>query len=184
MALVLKTAPTVEPVTLAEAKLHCRVDLTADDTLITALIVAARQYLEEAVGRSLVTRTYELTVDLTADPIPLPMPPLGAVSKVESLDTDGGVATTLTLGTHYTIDTVPVVPTVTVDVPLGDTATIKVTYTAGYGATAATVPQLLRQALLLMVGHWYANRESVAPGDLREVPAAFNALVYAMRVWS
>jgi uncharacterized phiE125 gp8 family phage protein len=182
MALVLKTAPTVEPVTLAEAKLHCRVDLTADDTLVTALIVAARQYLEEAVGRSLVTRTYELTVDLTADPIPLPMPPLGAISTVQSLDTDG-VATTLTLGTHYTVDTVPVVPTITVGVPLGDTETVKVTYTAGYGAALA-VPQVLKQAILLVVGHWYANRESVAPGDARELPSAFNALVYAMRVWS
>ena len=52
------TPPAAEPLTLAEAKLHLRVDadITDDDSLITALIVTARQQAEHRTGRSLVSQ--------------------------------------------------------------------------------------------------------------------------------
>ena len=51
-----------EPVTLEEAKLYCRVDHEAEDTLIAALIVAARQHAERKTGRVLRASTWEMTV--------------------------------------------------------------------------------------------------------------------------
>ena len=63
MPSVLVTAPAAEPLTLAEAKLHLRVDDTADDALIGALITAARQHAEHDTRRALVTQTWKLALD-------------------------------------------------------------------------------------------------------------------------
>ena len=63
MPSVLVTGPSVEPISLAEAKLHLRVDITDDDTLITGLIISARQRAETITRRSLCTQTWKLVLD-------------------------------------------------------------------------------------------------------------------------
>lgn len=65
MALVIVTQPTVEPISLAEAKSHLRVDsdFTADDNLIGGLIVAARQEAEQICRRALIKQTWKLAID-------------------------------------------------------------------------------------------------------------------------
>lgn len=65
MPSVLVSGPASEPVTLAEAKLHLRVEtgMTDDDTLISALIVAARQVAETITRRALITQTWRLVLD-------------------------------------------------------------------------------------------------------------------------
>ena len=52
MALVLVTAPTSEPVSVLDTKLHLRVDTTAEDDLIASLIVAGRDYAETFTHRA------------------------------------------------------------------------------------------------------------------------------------
>lgn len=56
-------APTLEPVSLADAKLWCRVDNTAEDSVITALVQAAREQVESDMGRQFVSQTWVWTVD-------------------------------------------------------------------------------------------------------------------------
>lgn len=63
MGLRLTQAPTVEPVTLAEAKLHLRVDFADDDALITMLISAARAHAENVCRRAFVTQKWDLFLD-------------------------------------------------------------------------------------------------------------------------
>lgn len=65
MALVIVTPPSVEPISLSEAKSHLRVDsdFTADDNLIGGLIVAARQEAEQICRRALIKQTWKLAID-------------------------------------------------------------------------------------------------------------------------
>lgn len=65
-------APGAEPVTLAEAKLHARVETAADDTLISAMISAAREEAEHILGRALITQTWEMVLPAFADNMELP----------------------------------------------------------------------------------------------------------------
>lgn len=63
MPVQLLTAPSSEPITRTEAKLHCKVDITDDDTLIDDLIAAARQDAEHETRRALITQQWRLTLD-------------------------------------------------------------------------------------------------------------------------
>ena len=81
MALILITPPAEEPVTLAELKAWCRVDTSDDDALITGLGIAAREYVEQALGRQLVTATFDLIYDAFPEAaIRIPRPPVQSVT--------------------------------------------------------------------------------------------------------
>jgi hypothetical protein len=125
--LTLTTAPAAEPVSLAEAKLHLRVDtdVTADDDLITSLATAARQWVEEICGRSLITQTWQLALPgfpgatgvlgvpvYGVDPLSLPGTPVsGSVAFRYALRLPRGVVQSITsvkyrdtTGTLVTLD--------------------------------------------------------------------------------
>ena len=100
MALKLVTAPTTYPVTLAEAKLHCRVDGTDDDALITALITSATEMCEQQTGRALMTQTWLLTLDEFPTEIELTRVPVQSISSVTYTDT-AGATQTLSTGSNW-----------------------------------------------------------------------------------
>jgi uncharacterized phiE125 gp8 family phage protein len=60
---------------------------------------------------------------------------------------------------------------------------LRVRYVAGYAEDHTGVPQPLRHALRLLLAHWYANREAVSAGDLKELPVAVDALISPYRNW-
>lgn len=179
MPLIIITAPTEEPVTLAEAKLHCKVDGTDDDTLLTALIVAARQQAEHRLGRALCTQTLEKVLDIFPDGIKLPMPPAVSVTSVKYLDADGTEQTLS--GASYTLDkdSAPgwLVPAYGLSWP--DTRAVpnavRVRYVAGYGAATA-VPQSIKAWMLMAISTMYGQREAIITGIIvAEVPRDFFA---------
>lgn len=171
--LKLSVAPTQEPITLAEAKAQCRVDIDTDDAYLIDLIGAAREWCEEHDWRAYLTQTWECWLDgwPSGDAIILPKPPLSSVTKVEYYGTDD---TKYTLaGTVYAADTVSVPglvhlkynqvwPTETALRPYNP---ICVTFVCGW-TNAALVPRRIRQAMLLLIGHWYENRETVVIGTI------------------
>ena len=53
----LSSGPAVEPVTLSEAKAHLRLETTAEDALVTSLIMTSRLHIEAALGLALTRRT-------------------------------------------------------------------------------------------------------------------------------
>jgi len=184
MALSLVTPPAVEPVSLADAKGQLRLSLADDDALITALIVAAREYVETFTHRALITQTWDDTRDAFPgdDVIWLPKAPLFMATPpvITYVDTNG--ATQTWSSTLYTVDapTGPkarlacLVPNYGQSYPSTRAVINAVTirFVAGYGATATTVPASLKHAMKLVIETWLAG-SSAAP-----LPSAVDALLW------
>lgn len=173
-SLRLTDAPTIEPVSLAEAKAHVRQDGSADDALLTRLISAARFYVESETGRALITQTWEATFgewpvvynssydDFEYSAI---VPSATSVPYIEIVKLPFGSVTGITAaGSAWTAYTavktargVRIKPTSTV--PSGE---IVVTFTAGYGDTASLVPSDLSHAILMLVATLYDNPGALA----------------------
>lgn len=170
-----------EPLTLTEAKAHLRKLTDDEDTLITAYIVAAREWVENYTGYILVSRTITETFSAFGDYLPLRRRPVTALGDIDYFDADGEAAVyeAGVLRTHtYPARVYP---------PFGDTfptiaadTGITVEYTAGYGA--GEVPDDLRHAMRLLIGHWYMHRSGVAADDVQEVPLAVKSLCAPYRV--
>ena len=158
------TAPTSEPVTKAEAKLFARIDITDDDDLVDSLIEAARREAEIFTRRSFINTTWDLTLDEFPAEILLPRSPLSSVTSITYVDTSG---TTQTLtSTLYRVDTKSLPGRITPSYgntwPATQAVTNAVTvkFVVGYGATAASVPEVIKTAIKMMVNDWYEHRES------------------------
>ncbi len=181
--------PTTEPVTLLEAKVHCRVDLDDDDTVIQALITAARQYCETFTGRALITQGihYDLPAWPRGRAIHLPRPPLIEVMAFTWWDEEGNPQTV----TDYLEDTAPTFGRVILppggswpNEPLYPVHPIRIDYLAGYG-NREDVPEYIKSAIKLLVGTWYDNREGVLPAGHvgKELPTGVEALLWQERVF-
>lgn len=172
--------PSAEPLSLAEAKLHLRVDadITEDDGLIAALIVTARQQAEHRTGRALISQQWRYAVDaFPVDSLDLPLPKLQSVQSVTYLDSNG-VRQTLAGGDYEVITDELVgrlVPAFGKSWPACRLfpGSVQVSYTCGYGA-AVDVPQSIKAWMLLAIGAWYENREALTAGQpVAELPRCF-----------
>jgi uncharacterized phiE125 gp8 family phage protein len=188
MGLVLTSGPALEPVTVAEAKAHLRVDGTEEETLIASLILVSRLHLETALGLALVTQSWRLFLDCwpAQKDLELPIRPLQSIDAVRVWPAEG--AATVIDSADYLADTASVPPrlvrTGVVWPQPGKAANgIEIDLTAGYGTLATDVPAPLRQALMLLIAHWYENREPITVGSPETViPEPVSDLVEAYRV--
>lgn len=185
MILNVITAPTEEPVSLPEIKDHLRITSEEEHLLLNGYALAARQLVEMWSRRALITQTLELALECwpNCDRIALPGPPLQAVSWVKYVDSSG-VTQTMSAA-DYVVDTAGQPGGVILgygkswpSATLRPGPAITVRYTAGYG-TASQVPAIYKQAILLIIGHFYENREEVAPGNVRlqQIPLAARMLL-------
>lgn len=179
MSLIIITPPATEPVSLAEARLHLKVDSTDDDTLITALIVAAREQAEHRTGRAMITQTLEKVLDAFPADIELPMPPAISITSVKYLDTSGVEQTLASDQYSLDSDSEPgwLTPAYGVTWPATYSApnAVRVRYTAGYGA-ASDVPQSIKSWMLLAIGTLYDHRNPVIVGTIvQDLPRDFLA---------
>jgi len=251
MRLKLKTAPTVEPFTLDEAKNQLRVEVTTDDALITSLIKAARQMAESEMHRAFITQTWQMYLDTESAEIEIPKPPLQnvvsikAISTVETyvdenvdkdqpvllvasttgfaagdsvmVDRDGSreedlvilsvqtdVSLTMTtnlVNVHMAAQadkvekyTLVSAAKYNVDPAVDSPGRVKlrsgcvwpthrnfasfiIEFKAGYGDTAADVPDKLRQGILQLIGHLHENREAAG------IPTEIKAMLTAYKIW-
>ena len=179
LSLSRQTAPAVEPVTVADAKAHLRVDTSDDDTYVGTLVTAAREWVEAYLDRTLVNTQWRLRLERfptdSQYPIALPRPPVvssgtaTAVTITYTAET-GGTATLSTAQFRVQrFETPGRVTTVyggTWPASMEDNDAVVVTWWAGYGATGSSVPAAIRHAILMLVGYWYENRSTVLVGSI------------------
>lgn len=187
MRLRVVTPPVSEPVTLAEAKAHLRLESTDDDTYVSALIQAARQHVEEVCWRGVVTQTLELVLESfpEGESVVLPWGNLSTISSVAYVDGDGAEQT-LDPG-EYGADAISVPGRLVLGYNKSWPSTreqwnaVAVRYTVGW--VVASVPAPIKQALLLLVSQMYENRTPEVTGvSMGKVAFAVDALLAPYRL--
>lgn len=178
-------APATEPIALADAKLHLRIesDETADDALVTALIAAARQQAEHETGCRLVTQTWKWTLDAFPSGeesirLHASLWPVQSVSAIQYVDSTSVLRTMNSA--LYSLDAVNAPGYVFLAAgaawpsDVADSANaVTLTVVSGYGA-AADVPHAIRQWMLLQIGAMYRNREAFSEQrNVAELPNRF-----------
>ncbi len=188
MPLIPISGPAVEPVSLGEAKAHLRVDGTDEDLLISSLITAARVHIEQTLMQAMITQSWRLVRDdWPADgPVEIALGPVQQVSEIRVLDADG--SSQIIPASDYLVDTasapVRIVRAAAAVWPAPTRAIngIEIDFSAGYGDSPSDVPQPLRQAILLLVAHWFERREPVAVGaNVVRVPETVGGLIAPYR---
>jgi uncharacterized phiE125 gp8 family phage protein len=146
--------------------------------LITLLLKAATEKGEDLARRAFITQTLELTVDAwPADwTLTLLRPRLQSVTSVKYLADDGAEAT----WTDYTVDAKNEPGKLVFEslpgVALEESGAVTVRFVAGYGDTETAVPDRIKLALLMLVAHWYENR------DVGDVPDGVKKMFIGERV--
>lgn len=176
--------PDAEPITLAEAKTHLRVDGAAEDALIGDLIIDARQHVENETCVLLLPQTIKVTAEAWGREICIPRSPIASIDSITYTDTNGATATLASSGyiARKRSGLTYLRPAVQVGWPtLGNDPVIEITCNAGF-ADAANVPAPFRRAMLLLIGHWFRNREAVTVGNAgSELPLAVEDLLARLR---
>jgi uncharacterized phiE125 gp8 family phage protein len=193
---------STNPLTLSDVKMHLRVvdDLvdanteqpySSDDATLAIYLQAAFEWVENETRQQLCNREYLLMLDgfprrargecdsESFRQISLPKPPLVCVDSVHYLDPQGNLQT-LSPST-YIVDatTKPgrVVLAPGQSWPQTNNATncVRVCFTAGYG-WGDNIPTLLEQAILLLAGDWYENREDIVAARISNIPTGVRAI--------
>ncbi len=186
MPSILLSGPAAEPVTLAQAKAHLRVEHDDDDDIIAALIAGSRIHVETQTRRALITQSWRLTRDVWPESgfvavLPVPLVALDAArvyradGTMQAIDvaafTLDSAASPARLG--FTRGALPI--------PERPFAGIEIDVTCGYGDEGDDVPEPLRQAIRLLVAHWYENRGLVSE-EIAVLPQTVAALIAPYRV--
>ena len=188
MKAVLIQDAAVEPVTVTQVKNHLRVTEDLEDIIIAGLITSARKVVEQITRRALIHQTWKLFLDgfPTRDSIELPYPPLAEVVSVDYYDANGELQTLDPALDQTDNRSTPgeIVLSATGAWPAVESDkvnAVQVEYIAGYGATAAAVPEPIRLAIIHLASHWFENREPFSQSQLFQVPATFELILMPYR---
>lgn len=181
MSFKIVTPIATEPLLAAAAKLHCKIDTTADDSLIAVWITAAREYAEHYTGRAFAAQTLEMALPcFPCDYIDLDLPPVASVTSIKYTDT-AGVEQTVS-SANYTLsaygDSRRINRAYAYYWPITQQIAnaVRIQYVTGY----TTLPKAAYSALLLLVGYLNENRQAeLAPGL---VPGA-DSLLNTIKLW-
>lgn len=185
----ISVAASFEPVTVAQARLHCRaVSGSEEDDWFDIAIQAAREMVEAWTNTQLcrVTLVQKLAAFPAGSRLRIARPPLSSVDHIKYYDTSNELQTLSSSYYSVSIDSMPGY------VELGNSYAWPTTYIrddavivttqSGYGSEGQ-VPAPLRQAILMLVAHWYENREAVLTGSIsKELEFAVASMVGAYTV--
>lgn len=180
--------PAIEPVSLDEMKLHLRVDHDEEDSLIAALITAAREQAEAFTNRAFIEQTLVMKLDTFPDVIKLPRPRLISLTSIAYLD-GSGVSQTLSsslyrVGSNHEPARITEAYGQSWPTSYDVEDAVTVTYKAGYGTATTSVPGSIKAAIKLIVESLYENRGELTQGvTVSEIPMTSRALLAPFKVW-
>ena len=182
--------PDIEPVTVAEAKANSRIDISDDDTLISSLIKVARIWVEDHTGRALIEQTRQLTFQgYASTEFRLHCSPVISIDSF--IYNESGTVTTLASDQYELVGAWSKWPKLMAayngSFPSSNfTRPLTVQFKAGFARRsisptegAEKVPEEFKQAIKLLVGYYYENREAV--GDPENVPTSVKSLLISQR---
>ena len=183
-------APSTEAVAIADVRRHVNLGAsnTDHDSVLTLLMARARIYCENFTNRQLVSATYALTIDgfpIGREKLYLPKSPIQSITSVAYLDSDGASQTLSSAAYRLTSNRDPGYLTLAYGYNWPTTRAVSdavtITFVAGYGAIG-TVPEAIKQAIMLLIGHWFANRGDNAELQWNTVRWGVHALLDQYRV--
>lgn len=192
MKQVLVAGPAEEPVSLDDMKNHLRVDISDDDELITAYMIAAREICEGVANKKFVSQTWDLWMDYfpgsTELILPQSMSPLQSVTHIKYWP-NGGSEQTYN-ATNYLVDIYSQPAKIVLKAlnaatwpsdTLIDVNGVNVRVVVGFGDDA-DVPEKIKQAIKLLVGEYYESREDLIVGSqVHEIPRGVRDLLWLDR---
>lgn len=189
---------TEEPITLAQARLHLKMDTEGspptnpDDTLVESLITAVRQWAEGYTGRTLAQKTVEYVLDeFPAGEIELPVGPAVSVTSVGYVDEDG--IDQIVSSADYSLDPYSTVPRIVLagdaEWPTADEQVnaVKIRYVTGFSMSTDSpvdnpIPKTITSAMLLMLHDLYTNRGPSPGADQYNPPNGVRYLLDLERI--
>jgi uncharacterized phiE125 gp8 family phage protein len=182
MPVVELSTVAIEPVSVDEVKVHCRIDGTAEDSYIRDfLIPTARRQCEAFARQVFVKRSFRQDIEgrcwpsygqYGIGPIVLDRAPLESITSV-AYYASGSTTTTTWSSTNYLADTATIPGRMYLAPGSSWPATsdtrhnaVQVTYVAGHSSTAEGVPTDYRHAVLLMCADLYENRQTEITGTI------------------
>jgi uncharacterized phiE125 gp8 family phage protein len=189
------TGPALEPLTLAEVKQQCRVDTSDDDAFLQRAIKSAREVIEgpHGAGIVMIASQWQMRLDGLMPEIWIPTGPIISIDALAYIDEAGALQTLAAERYQWRKGAFEarIRPAYGLSWPTVRRVfdSIRVTFTAGYAGTDDDPPSLdlvpspLKTAMLMLIGHWYENRETVVIGQVPvEIQLGFHALVNRYRV--
>lgn len=194
------SAPSVEPVTLAQARSQCRLVASGsppthpDDDQLEIYIAAARSAAEDFCNRPFVQRSIAWRFDrFDSDnqQLKIPTGQVRSITSISYVDTDGNPQSFTDFTFLPTNLGGILVPDYNFEWPdvrghLGD---VTITFVAGYEDDGASPPDLtanipvpIKSAILLYTAHLYMNREAVTDGAKNEMPLGVRDLLWPYRI--
>ena len=181
----LVTGPATEPLTYAEVKAFLRLNDDSEQTFVTTLITIARQIVEGQTWRPLISQSWALQFDASELNLfisNINKAPIISIDSVTYYDVNNSLQTLSP--TLYETDIygnparfrLKSIPSV-----YDRMGALIVNFVCGY-TNAAAVPQAIKQAMLLIIGHLYENRQDVVTGtQVNEIPMASRYLLEPYR---
>ena len=186
-SLKVDTAATTPIFTTAEAKDFLKVDTTADDTIIDNLVAAATESCQIYTNQYFINTVVTQYSDNWKEFYSLYKSPVSSITHIKYYDTNDSLQTLAS--SNYILDDTyqPARIGIAVDGELPNVAdrinAVQVKYTVGYGTASTDVPEGIRTAIILTVGNWYENRQSVITGrTATELPLSSQYLLDQFKI--
>tara|TARA_R110000868_G_scaffold125509_3_gene331455 strand:+ start:67 stop:651 length:585 start_codon:yes stop_codon:yes gene_type:complete len=181
----LVTGPSTEPLTYAEAKAYLRLNDDSEQSLVTSLISAARGIVEGQTWRPLISQVWATQLDfneVNTSVIRINKAPVISIDTVTYYDSNNALQTLSASNWESDIYGSPArVRLKTPPIVYERMNALQINFTAGY-ANAAAVPNDIKSALYLIIGHLYENRQDVVTGtQVNEIPMASKYLLEPYR---